>query len=156
MPEADIAIWVLTGALVGVTLLVWRATSNVAKATEKVAEATIQMSKTSIRPRPSIIYHKKVGEDDEHHHYQFIIRNQGLGDAFDVRIEIFDKKGSSCPVPIPRLRSNQRIGFKATNIERSKNPVKMKIKYKDLMDYPYSDEFEYDIGNDTFFPQELI
>jgi hypothetical protein len=155
MTEFDVILSIFTAALVGVTVLVWRATVNVANATKQVAVVTKETSKITIRPRPTIIHHQKAGEDQEHHHYNFIIKNQGLGDAFDVRIETIDKKGSQLQVPIPRLRREQSIGFKATNIERSKNPVKMKITYKDVMNNPYSDEFDYDIGNDIFFLQEL-
>lgn len=147
--------WILTGALVIVTILVWLATKKVAVATSQVANATKEMSKTTIKPRPTIIYHKQIGEDQEHHHYQFFVKNFGLGDALNVIIETVDKKGSAIQPTIPRLRSNQIITFKATNVERSKDPVTIKIKYNDVMDNPYTEQIDYDIANDVFYLQEL-
>ncbi len=155
MVESDIPLWILTAALAGVTLLVWRATMKVAEATKQVAVATKEMTRTTVKPRPTIIHHQKKGEDAEHHHYQFIIKNLGIGDAFDVDIEVLDKSGSSHNPTIPRLKRNQSMAFNANNVHRSKDPITIKISYKDVMDYQYSETIEYDIGNDIFYPQEL-
>ena len=101
MAELDFFTWILTGALVFVTVLVWRATSHVAKATEKVAEVSRETTKIPIMPRISIINHNKLGEDEEYDHYEFILRNDGVGDSFDLKIE-HDRKAGSIAFPIIR------------------------------------------------------
>ncbi|WP_100182533.1 hypothetical protein [Candidatus Nitrosotenuis aquarius] len=137
------------------TVALYKATRNVVKATEQVSDATKEMSRTMIRPRPTTIHHSKIGEDDEHHHYQFIIKNFGIGDALNVKIEVLDKNGSAHQTPIPRLKKEQGMAFKATNIQKSKDPVTMKISYQDIMGFEYFETIEYNIANDVFFPQEL-
>jgi hypothetical protein len=145
MSEADIPTWILTAALVGVTLLVWRSTNKVAKATDKVADATASVAKIQIIPKISIISHNKVGSDDEHDHFEFILRNEGVGSAFNLIIEIFDKKGSTVLLPIQTLTVASGHRFTYNNVDKNAQMIRGKMKYTDYANNQYEKEFAYSI-----------
>ena len=149
MTETEIVLSVLTAALVGVTVLVWRATVKVANATEKVAEVTRETTKLGMMPRMSILFHTKLEGDTEHDHYEFTLKNEGVGDCFDLQFEIFNKTGSTV---VPTIHS---VGINATtriidrNVDRGAQTVKIKLNYRDYAENQYSKEILYDLRSNS-------
>ena len=119
-----------------VTYLVYKATKGVAKATKEIG-------KLSMMPRVIIIDHNKLGDDQEHDHYEFILRNNGKDNAFEVQIEIFHKNGSTVPQIIPMIAVNG--GDRVTNKSVSKGAISInyKINYRDYADNLYTKEYSY-------------
>ena len=138
MSEADIATWVLTGAVAVATFLVYRATKQVATTTKEIG-------KLAIMPRVTIIGHNKIGTDETHDHYEFSLKNNGKENAFDVQIEILHKGGSTVPKTISVIGAAAADRVIDKSIDKDARSVNYKISYRDIADNPYTREYSYNI-----------
>ena len=156
MIEYDIPTWILTGALVGVTVLVWKATSHVARATEKVAEVTKETVRLTIMPKISVINHNKIDTDGDHDHYEFILRNDGVGDAFDLEITTLHKDSSDIFPIIRTLAAKGGSRFTNKNVDKDASVVNFRFSYRDYADNPYIKEFSYNIKEKSGYDIHII
>lgn len=144
MVEYDPTLSILTAFLVISTSAVAFATFLVWKATKKMVDATKETMKLTIMPRISIISHNKINSDDKHDHYEFILRNEGVGDAFDVKVQTFHKeRNPTFSLGTVPVQSGARFSNK--QVDRDATVIKYKISYSDTADNPYIKEFSYDL-----------
>lgn len=144
MSETDSVLQIFT---VASTIAVAIATFLVWKATSKVADATKETTKLTIMPRISVINHSKQESDNEHDHYTFIFRNEGVGNAFDVKIEIKHKNGKSVFPVLNTFPVNAGHRVEDNSVDKDANEVEFKISYKDHADNQYLREFTYSLEN---------
>lgn len=143
MVEYDIPTWILTGAIALTTFFVYRATKAMAKTAKEVGAY-------SIRPRISIAGCVKIGNDNDHDFYEFSFLNNGVGNAFDLQITI-SHKGGSTTFPITRSLGINASPPRATDksIDKDTTEVKLKISYRDIADNPYTQEFSYNLKENS-------
>lgn len=149
MAETDLTLSALTGLLAISTIAVAIATFLVWRATSKVADVTKETTKLTIMPRISVIGHGKAGSDNDHDHYQFILRNEGVGNAFDVKIEISHNGGKTVFPILKTFPVNAGHHINDNSIDKDAKEAEFKISYKDHADNKYERKFTYSLENDS-------
>ena len=149
MIEYDPTLSILTVFLVVSTTAVAFATFLVCRATKKVAEATKEIGKLAIMPHVTVVGHNKIGDDEAHDHYEFSLKNNGKDNAFDIKIEIFHKGGSTVPKTILMIGAAAADRVIDKSIDKDTKLVNYKISYKDVADNTYTKELSYDIQSGT-------
>jgi hypothetical protein len=149
MVESDPTLSILTIFLVISTSAVAFATFLVWKATKKMVKVTKEIASLPIMPRLSIVGHNKIGQDDQHDHYQFSFKNLGVGNAFDIQIESFHKEGSRGYPIVSDVGINAATSINNMSVDKNAKKVRFKISYRDYADNLYIRDFFYDFETGT-------
>ena len=114
-----------------------------------IVRATKEIGKLAIMPHVTVVGHNKIGDDEAHDHYEFSLKNNGKDNAFDIKIEIFHKGGSTVPKTILMIGAAAADRVIDKSIDKDTKLVNYKISYKDVADNTYTKELSYDIQSGT-------
>lgn len=148
MSELDIPLWVLTGALVVMTFFVWRATDKVAKSTDAVGRASKEVGEYPVMPRFEVTKHtKQTLENESYDNYNFHFVNVGLGDGYNIQVEMkSDEMSSDLPPPFT-LRKDNFVTLQKS-VKKGHKIVQFFVKFESVYGTEYSRKILYEISDD--------
>lgn len=148
MSESDIPLWILTGALVIMTFFVWRSTNKVAKSTDAVGKATKEVGEYPVMPRFEITKHEKhILENQDYDQYGFHFINLGLGDAFNIQVEMKSDE-TSTTIPSPFNLKKEHFVKLEKSVKKDSKVVQFNIKFESVYGTEYSRKILYEISDD--------
>ncbi|HSB83300.1 MAG TPA: hypothetical protein VLD64_02275 [Nitrosarchaeum sp.] len=142
MEPSDILTMIMSGAVAFATFLLWRATKQLSVTTKEIGKLTIM-------PKITIVNHNKVGDDEIHEHFEFSLKNDGVGNAFEIQIETFHKGGSTVHPTIHMIGVNAADRVTDNSVDKSDKTVRYKISYRDIADNSYTRHLLYDLEDHT-------
>lgn len=142
----DISIIISTCAVAVFTFFLWRSTNKVAEATKAVKEATREVASYTIMPHFSIYEYRLEKQGEEYDQFEFRIVNDGLGDAFNINLEIKSSEMSSSIWPTFKL-SKDYTHIVGDSVKKNSQNVNFKIKFEDVAGNRHERALSFKIPN---------